>query len=68
MAKELIQVVTQDAQTGDLGNVPKRVLVQWSDSDTGDSDQEIVEYDSMTTEAKAIYDTFIQMCEVYMNA
>jgi hypothetical protein len=54
MAKELIQVVTQDAQTGDLGNVPKRVLVQWSDG--------------MTTEAKAIYDTFIQMCEVYMNA
>ena len=68
MAKELIQVVTQDAQTGDLGNVHKRVLVQWSDADTGDAGQEIVEYDSMTTEAKAIYDTFIQLCEVYMNA
>jgi len=67
MAKELIQVIAQDAQTGDLGNVPKRVLVQWKDADTGDAGQEIVEYDSMTTEAKAIYDTFIQMCEVYMN-
>jgi hypothetical protein len=63
MAKTLNQVVTQDNQN----TVPKRIIVQFTDDSTG-SNQVIVEYDSMTTESKAIYDTFIQMCEVYMNA
>lgn len=67
MPKQLIQVISQDAQTGDLGNVPKRILVQWSDDETGEASQEIVNYDDMTTEAKAIYNTFIQMCEVYLT-
>jgi len=64
MAKDLIQVVTQDNQNG----LPKRILVQYDDTESNEEfTQKIVEYDSMTTEAKAIYDTFIQMCEVYMN-
>lgn len=67
MARQLRQVVTQDDQSGMLGPIPKRIVVQWVDSENGDSDQKIVDYDSMTVEAKAIYDTFIQMCEVYMN-
>jgi hypothetical protein len=67
MAKQLRQVVTQDDQSGMLGPIPKRIIVQWVDSESGDNNQEIVEYDNMTTEAKAIYDTFVQMCEVYMN-
>jgi len=67
MAKELIQVVTQDSQTGPLGGIPKRIIIQWQDTENGD-DQVIINYDSMTVESKAIYDTFIQMCEVYMNA
>ena len=68
MAKELKQVVTQDDQSGMLGPIPKRIVVQWVDSATDESGQVIVDYDSMTTESKAIYDTFVQLCEVYMNA
>ena len=66
MAKNLIQVVTQDGQSGPLGDIPKRIIVQYEDTENGD-DQILVNYDDMTTEAKAIYDTFIQMCEVYLT-
>ena len=64
MAKELKQTV---AQYNIDEFVPKRIIVQYKDSDTGEDDQKIINYDDMTTESKAIYDTFIQMCEVYMN-
>jgi hypothetical protein len=64
MAKELKQTV---AQNNIDEFVPKRIIVQFTDSDTGENDQKIINYDNMTTEAKAIYDTFIQMCEIYMN-
>lgn len=68
MAKELIQVVAQDNQQGQLGPIGKRIFIQFLDTDTGEDDQLLVEYDNMTTEAKAIYDTFIQMCEAYLTA
>jgi len=68
MAKELIQVVTQDNQQGQFGPIEKRIIVQYHDTDTNEQDQVLVNYDDMTTEAKAIYDTFIQMCEVYLTA
>jgi len=64
MAKELKQTVAQD-NIDEI--VPKRIIVQFRDSDTGEEDQKIVNYEDMTVESKAIYDTFIQMCEVYMN-
>lgn len=64
MAKELKQTVAQD-NIDQI--VPKRIIVQFRDSDTGEEDQKIVNYEDMTVESKAIYDTFIQMCEVYMN-
>jgi len=67
MPKELIQVVTQDNLQGQFGPIGKRVIIQFNDTDTGEQDQVLVEYDDMTTEAKAIYDTFIQMCEVYLT-
>ena len=67
MAKELVQVVVQDNQQGQLGPIGKRIFIQFLDTDTGEDDQLLVEYDDMTTEAKAIYDTFIQMCEVYLT-
>jgi hypothetical protein len=62
MAKELIQVVAQDNQQGQLGPIGKRIFIQFLDTD-----QLLVEYDEMTPEAKAIYDTFIQMCEAYLT-
>jgi hypothetical protein len=62
--KELKQTV---AQNNIDEFVPKRIIVQFTDSDTGQDDQKIINYDDMTVESKAIYDTFIQMCEVYMN-
>lgn len=68
MAKELIQVVAQDNQQGQLGPIGKRIFIQFLDTDTGEDDQLLVEHDNMTTEAKAIYDTFIQMCEAYLTA
>jgi hypothetical protein len=56
MARELVQVVTQDNQNG----LPKRILVQYDDTEsTEEFTQKIVEYDSMSVEAKAIYDTFV---------
>jgi hypothetical protein len=64
MAKELKQTV---AQNNIDEFVPKRIIVQYKDSDTGENDQKIINYDDMSVESKAIYDTFIQMCEVYMN-
>jgi hypothetical protein len=64
MAKELKQTV---AQNNIDEFVPKRIIVQYKDSDTGEDDQKIINYDDMSVESKAIYDTFIQMCEVYMN-
>jgi len=68
MAKELLQVVTQDNLQGQFGPIEKRVIVQYNDMESGEQNQVLVNYDDMTTEAKAIYDTFIQMCEAYMNA
>lgn len=67
MAKELVQVVVQDNQQGQLGPIGKRIFIQFLDTDSSSDDQLLVEYDDMTTEAKAIYDTFIQMCEVYLT-
>lgn len=67
MAKELIQVVTQDNQQGQFGQIAKRIIVQYHDTDTGEQDQVLVNYDEMSTEGKAIYDTFIQMCEAYLT-
>ena len=64
MAKELKQTV---AQNNIDEFVPKRIIVQFTDSTTGQDDQKIINYDDMSVESKAIYDTFIQMCEVYMN-
>ena len=64
MAKELKQTVAQN-KIDEF--VPKRIIVQFTDSDTGENDQKIVNYEDMSTESKAIYDTFIEMCEVYMN-
>lgn len=68
MAKELVQVVVQDNQQGQLGPIGKRIFIQFLDTDTGEDDQLLVEHDNMTTEAKAIYDTFIQMCEAYLTS
>ena len=67
MAKELIQVVAQDNQQGQLGPIGKRIFIQFLDTESTEDDQLLVEYDDMTPEAKAIYDTFIQMCEVYLT-
>jgi hypothetical protein len=67
MAKELIQVVAQDNQQGQFGPIAKRIFIQFLDTDSSEDDQLLVEYDEMTTEAKAIYDTFIQMCEAYLT-
>jgi len=67
MAKELVQVVVQDNQQGQLGPIGKRIFIQFLDTESTEDDQLLVEYDDMTTEAKAIYDTFIQMCEVYLT-
>ena len=67
MAKELIQVVAQDNQQGQFGPIAKRIFIQFLDTDSSEDDQLLVEYDDMTTEAKAIYDTFIQMCEAYLT-
>ena len=67
MAKELVQVVVQDNQQGQLGPIGKRILIQFLDTESTEDNQLLVEYDDMTTEAKAIYDTFIQMCEAYLT-
>ena len=67
MAKESVQVVVQDNQQGQLGPIGKRILIQFLDTESTEDNQLLVEYDDMTTEAKAIYDTFIQMCEAYLT-
>lgn len=64
MAKTLNQVVTQDSLSN--SSVPKRIIVQYTDDVDGEG-QVVINYSDMTTEAKAIYDTFIQMCDIYMN-
>ena len=67
MARQLRQVVTQDDQSGMLGPIPKRIVVQWIDSENGDSNQVILDYDAMTTEQKTVYDSFVQMSTDVMN-
>ena len=67
MTKQLRQVVTQDDQSGMLGPIPKRIVVQWIDSENGDSNQVILDYDAMTTEQKTVYDSFVQMSTDVMN-
>jgi hypothetical protein len=64
MAKTLNQIVTQI--NGISPTLPERIIVQFTDDVDGD-EQTILNYDDMTTEEKAIYDTFKQMCEVIMN-
>ena len=68
MAKILKQIVTQDNLSGPLGLVPKRIIVQWEDTVADEDDQIILDYDAMTTEQKAIYDSFVQMSTDVMNA
>ena len=67
MAKVLKQTVVQDSIDDVFGGIPKRIIVQWKEDTDNSEAQKIVDYDSMTVEAKAIYDTFVQLCEVYMN-
>lgn len=63
MAHILNQVVVQD----DQNNLPKRVIIQWTDDVTGDMEQKIVDYSTMSAADQTTYDNFIAMSEALMN-
>ena len=62
MAKELNQIVTQVNEK----LTQKRAIIQFTEDGVGET-QIIKNYADMTTEEKAIFDTYVQMCEVLMN-
>lgn len=57
MANILNQVVVQDNVEG----IDKRMIVQYTDDVTEESDQVVIDYSSLTTEEKATYDAFITL-------
>jgi hypothetical protein len=61
--KELKQSVTQ-YNIDEF--VPKRVIVQFSEN--SEDAQVIVEYSSLTTEQKAIFDSYEELCVTLMNS
>ncbi len=61
--KELKQAVTQ-YNIDEF--VPKRVIVQFSEN--SEDSQVIVQYDSLTTEQKAIFDSYEELCVTLMNS
>jgi len=61
--KELKQAVTQ-YNIDEF--VPKRVIVQFSEN--SEDAQVIVEYNSLTTEQKAIFDSYEELCVILMNS
>ena len=67
MAKTIIQALIQDNQQGEMGAIAKRLIILFSDTEATDHEQFLIEYDDMTTEAKAIYDTFMQLCDAYIT-
>jgi len=64
MAKTLKQTVSQF----DLEGIGKRMLVQYQESEQQEFQfsQNIVEYSSLTTEEKAVFDAFQNLCESKM--
>lgn len=61
--KELKQAVTQ-YNIDEF--VPKRVIVQFSEN--SEDAQVIVEYDSLSTEQKSIFDSYEELCVILMNS
>lgn len=59
MANILNQVVVQDNVEG----IQKRMIVQYTNDETNENLQAIVNYDLLTVEEKTTYDNFITLCE-----
>ena len=57
MAKILNQVVTQYNVEG----IEKRMIVQYTDDITEESEQVVVDYSALTAEEKTTYDAFISL-------
>lgn len=62
MANSLIQATSQQEQN----NIPKRVIVQYYDDVSEQTNQNIVNYDDLTTEEKATFDAYQALCESKM--
>lgn len=57
MANILNQVVVQDNVEG----IDKRMIVQYTDNVTEESDQVVIDYSTLTAEEKATYDAFVTL-------
>ena len=64
MAHILNQVVTQDS----VNDLPQRIIIQWTNDDTGEMEQKIVDYSELSSADQTIYDAFIIMNKTLMNA
>jgi hypothetical protein len=57
MANILNQVVVQD----NVEEIEKRMIVQYTDNQTQEKGQSIVDYSTLTAEEKATYDAFVTL-------
>lgn len=57
--------VIQTIQQLNIEGVNERLIIQYSNEQT--QDQKIIEYNSLTDEEKAIFDSFKTMCNTLAN-
>jgi hypothetical protein len=48
--------------------VPKRVIVQYVNSETGENEQVLVNFSDLEAEQQAVFESYEALCEQLMNA
>jgi len=51
-----------------LDNLPKRVIIQFVDTETGENKQIVVNLLDLEAEQKAVFESYELLCEQLMNA
>jgi hypothetical protein len=51
-----------------LDNLPKRIIIQFVDTETGEKKQVLVNFDDLTADQKTIFESYETLCEELLNA
>jgi hypothetical protein len=66
MALKFKQIIIQEEIVKPHFTIPKRMIVQYADDDTGQDDQQTINYDDLTAEEKTTLDAFRVLAESKM--
>jgi hypothetical protein len=51
-----------------LDNLPKRVIIQFVDTETGENKQVLVNFSDLEAEQQTVFESYEALCELLMNA